>query len=209
MLKNIKCEKDLGVKVQCDLKVEEQVKVASDRASLSMRQMKNTFKYMTPEIFRTLYCSHVRPHMEFSIQAWSPYLKKDVEKLEKVQRRATKLVRGIRNRPYEERLKILDLHRLEKRRIRGDLIETHKILSGREGLDKDKFFNTDVDKRTRGEKKIFKQRSRLEIRKNFFSQRVVNHWNGLTEEVRVAETVTQLKRRLDKEWKRTGYGYQE
>ena len=113
-------------------------------------------------------------------------MKKDVEKLEKVQRRATKLVRGIRNRPYEERLKILDLHRLEKRRIRGDLIETHKILSGREGLDKDKFFNTDVDKRTRGEKKIFKQRSRLEIRKNFFSQRVVNHWNGLKEEVRTA-----------------------
>ena len=99
MLKNIKCEKELGEKVHGDLKVEEQVKVAPGRASVSMRQMKNTFKYMTPEIFKTLYCSHVRPHMEFSIQSWSPYLKKDVEKHEKLQRRATKLVRGIRNRP--------------------------------------------------------------------------------------------------------------
>ena len=99
-------------------------------------------------------------------------------------------------------------HRLKKPRVRGDLIETHKIMTGKERLEKTKYFRMRTENRTRGENKIFKERSRLEVRRNFFSQRVVNDWNGLKSDVRAAETVTQLKK-LDNEWKRTGYGYHE
>ena len=63
------------------------------------------------------------------MQAWSPYLKEDINLLEKIQRRGTKLVPALAHLPYEERLKYLDLTTLEERRRRGDIIEVYRILS--------------------------------------------------------------------------------
>ena len=204
-LKNSKCEKDLGVKIQNNLKIGEQCTSATQKANHAMRQLKNTFRYMTPPIFRNVYCSYVRPHLENSIQAWSPHLAKDIEKLEKVQRSATRTVRGIGKRTYEEMLEILGLHRLNKRRERGDIIETYKILNGIEKVDSRNFFRMNTGSITRGkEEKIYKERSRLEIRRNFFSQRVVNVWNSLPSSVRHSETVPQLKRKIDKHFEKDG-----
>ena len=106
--------------------------------------------------------------------------------------------------PYEQRLKRLKLTTLEKRRQHGDLIEAYKILTGKERVDPNCFFM--LDKKhysTRGhELKLYTKRSRLELRKNFFSQRVVTHWNKLPESVVTAETVNTFKNRLDRcnEW---------
>ena len=82
----------------------------------------------------------VRPHLEYCIQAWNPYLRKDVDMFEKIQG-ATKLIPGLRDLTYEERLKECGLTTLETRRLRGDQIEVFKILNGYENIDSNIFFS--------------------------------------------------------------------
>ena len=70
----------------------------------------------------------MRPHLEYGQNVWSPFLICEQTSLEKVQRRATKLLPNLKNLPYEERLKILNLPTLKYRRLRGDLIQVYNIL---------------------------------------------------------------------------------
>ena len=95
-----------------------------------MGQLKRTFRFWTKSTFKTIFSAFVRPHLEYAAPVWSPYSKKDIAILEKVQRSATKLVPGIRNLSYHDRLLELDLTTLEERRIRGDLIRFFKLYSG-------------------------------------------------------------------------------
>ena len=112
---------------------------------------------------KLLYNTYVRPHLEYCEQAWSPHLQKDKTCLEKVQRRATKMVKGLKKLPYETRLKRLGIYTLERRRLRGDLIETFKILTGKERIDFKKFFElADTTSWLRGHSlKLYKPRSIL------------------------------------------------
>ena len=94
--------KDLGVLISRDLKVAEQCSKAVSKAMRVLGLIKRSFKNLGEESLKTLYCSYVRPHLEYCIQAWSPYFTKDIEKLEKVQKRATKLLWKLKSLPYEE-----------------------------------------------------------------------------------------------------------
>ena len=91
----------------------------------------------------TLYKSLVRPHLEYCVQAWRPHLKKDIEKIEKVQRRATRMKMGGEVLDYKSRLKRVGLTTLETRRLRADMLEVYKIMNGMEGIIEAKFFKRD------------------------------------------------------------------
>ena len=115
-----------------------------------------------------LYKSLGRPRLECCVPAWSPYFKKDIEMIEGVQRRATKLVESLRDVCYSERLAQTGLISLEKRRVRGDLIQVFKILKGLDKLDYTLLFEISADGRTRGHNlKLVKKRCNGEIRKHF------------------------------------------
>jgi transcription termination factor NusB len=201
-LNETKLEKDLGVLVSYDLKVAEQCNQAAKKAMRVLGMINRSFRNLDEELLKMLYCTYVRPHLEYCIQAWSPYLKKDISTLEKVQRRASKLCRGLRKLPYEVRLSRLKLYPLEQRRLRGDLIQAYKILTGKERVDPDIFFKRATTTNLRGNSlKLFKFRSRLVSRQNFFSQRVVNYWNALPESVVEAKSTNAFKNLLDKQWK--------
>ena len=93
--------------------------------------IKRNFKYLAIPTFIQLYISMVRSHLDYCSSVWAPYRKGDIEALEKVQKRATKILPGLKNLPYSERLKICKIPTLHYRRIRGDVIETYKIISTR------------------------------------------------------------------------------
>ena len=153
-----------------------------------------------------LYKAIVRPHLEYCIQAWRPYRKKDIDTLERIQRRTTKMIPELRDLSYEERLKECGLTTLETRRLRGDQIEVFKILNGYENIDRNMFFSLKKDSRTRGhEVKLVKDQCRLDIRKHSFSQRTINEWNKLSTDCVTASSVNMFKNKVDTYIRRAGY----
>ena len=116
-------EKDLGVWISKHLKWSKQWNTAANKAMSVLGMIKRSFSHISIESFKILYNTYVRPHLEYCVQIWNPYLKKDIECIEKIQRRATKLVHGFDKMPYEQRLKALGLYSLQRRRPRGILLK--------------------------------------------------------------------------------------
>ena len=110
-------EKDLGVSINANMKVSEQCRIATSKGNQVLGMIRRNITENS--LIVPLYKAIVRPHLEYCIQAWSPYLRKDIDMLEKIQRRATKLIPGLRDLIYEERLKECGLTTLETRRLRG------------------------------------------------------------------------------------------
>ena len=125
-LKETLVEKDLGVHVDNNLNFQHHIHKAVSKANQTLGLLRRTFRYMDKDTFTALYKSRVRPILEYANSVWSPRHKKDIDEIEKVQRRATKMVPGLKDQDYETRLRILKLPSLKYRRARGDMIETSK-----------------------------------------------------------------------------------
>ena len=198
-LNKVDQERDLGVIISSDLKPSTHCKEVVKKANKLVGFIGRTFEYKSEKVIRTLYNSLIRPHLEYCVQFWCPYYKKDIDKLERVQCKITKMMPRLRNKSYEERLKELNLFSLSKRRMRGDLIEVYKIFKGYDNINVNDYFTIDRSNVTRNNGfKIIGKRFRTHESKHFFFNRVVNVWNGLPAHVVNSNTIETFKNRLDK-----------
>jgi ribonucleases P/MRP protein subunit RPP40 len=196
-------EKDLGVVITDSFKVARQCALAAKKGYQMLGMVARTIVSREKQVIIPLYKSIVRPHLDYCVQAWRPHLQKDIDLLERVQRRVTRMIQSCKGLEYEDRLKKLELTTLETRRLRADLIEVFKIVSGLEGLKEEEFFtraaNSSNNHFTRGNsKKLTKKRVKLDIAKYSFGNRIVNDWNNLPDDVVQAGSVDAFKGRLDK-----------
>jgi hypothetical protein len=192
-------ETDIGVKVTNMLKPSAQCQKAARTAQTVLSQLSRAFHYRDRHIFIRLYVQYVRPHLEFASPAWSPWQEADKECLEKVQKRAVSMVSGLSSAQYEDRLKELGLTTLEERRHQLDMLQTFKILAGKDKVDKSTWFtmSSESDRVTRATADPLSIRipaNRLETRRQFFSQRVPDQWNKIPLEIRQAPTPMAFKR---------------
>jgi hypothetical protein len=152
-----------------------------------------------------LYKIFVRPHLEYAFQVWCPYTVGDINELEKVQHRVTRLLPQLKALPYEDRLKRLNLTSLEARRNRGDALQVYKILYKYENvemLNQDYWLskcNSDYMNTRSHNMQLTKELVKnCTGRFNFFVNRVVGTWNGLSKEIINATTINSFKNLFDR-----------
>ena len=202
-------EKDLGVYVDDKLKFDFHIHTAVTRANRMLGLIKRSYTYLDKESLLCLYKAMVRPILEYGVTVWSPYRIGDIDAVESVQRRATRILPELRGLDYEARLRSLKLPTLTYRRLRGDVINVYKYIHGIYRLSlADNMFEMAQYGATRGHSfKLYKHQSRLNLRKHFFSQRVVDVWNSLPDDVVTAPSLNMLKRRLDYHWRNETFLY--
>jgi len=191
-------EKDLGVTFDCELSFDLHIQRVVGKANQMIGIIKRAFTYLDKETFLKLYKAFVRPHLEYANVIWSPFLKRQSIQIEKVQRRATKLLKECQNMSYSDRLNYLKLHSLKGRRMRGDLIQMFKICNHIDDVDAHSLFSfsqTDITRNSQG--KVFIKHCNTNKRKFSFSFRVANHWNSLLPNVKFARNTNSFKNLLD------------
>jgi hypothetical protein len=201
ILESTDIEKDLGVNIDNQLKFSKHTEIQVNKANKLLGMIRRSYTYLDKESMLTLYRSLIRPHLEYGHVITFPRFEKECKLIEGVQRRATKLVPELRNVDYINRLKAMNLPSMYYRRERGDMIEcykfTHNMYKSTPLLD------LDSTSSLRGHSlKLKKHHCKRTVRQHFFSERVVNHWNSLPEEIVSAPKMNTFKNKLDKHWQK-------
>ena len=175
---------------------------AAKKANQVLGQMSRAFHYRDSTWIR-LYVTFVRPHLEFAVQSWSPWLKKDIEILEKVRERAVKMVKGLKATSYAGKLKELGLLSLEERRVRGDCIQVWKYLNGISPCSPEllQFVGEEehrVTRHTSNKMNLMNPHARLDVRKYSFTSRCVEEWNRLPQVVKSAQSLIDFEIEYDR-----------
>ena len=196
-------ETDLGVTIDSELKFEDHISKKVSKANSIVGLIRRSFTHLDGELFKRLYTTFVRPHLEYAQSVWSPISQKLIDMIENVQKRATKMIDGFGSLTYQERLQRLDLPTLVYRRARGDMIEVFKHFhSYDQSLIPDVFKRQTYGIRNNGWQLVWRcpKDGVRGIQANSFYYRIIETWNGLPAEVVNAPTINTFKARLDREW---------
>ena len=196
-------EKDLGVIFDMEMTFAEHIAAKVKKANGIMGLIRRSFSFLDGATFKRLYTSYVRPHLEYANPVWSPHLRKLSKMIENVQDRATKLVDGMKNINYTDRLKKLDLPTLQYRRERGDMIEVWKHFHTYDKTTLSSNFRPIPRESRRHNFQLVRRIPKDGIRgtqRNSFYFRVPNTWNELPQHVVDSKTINSFKTRLDATW---------
>ena len=198
-------EKDLGVVINNKYHPDDHINQITNKMYHLLRNMKIAFTYIDADMVRKIITTYIRPGLEYASVVWKPHLQKDIDKLERIQRAATRWVPELKNLSYEDRLKRLNLPSLEERRTRGALITLYKCKTGMMVTDSQSFIPFS-DRETRGNnKKIKQKRGDKDVRKYFFPDpKLTDDWNKLPEQIVNAKNINQLKKLYDKKTQTDG-----
>ena len=196
-------ETDIGVIISNDLKPSLQCAAAAKKANMTLGRMARAVTYRDRHVWLRLYQVYVRPQLEYAIQAWRPWLSKDINLLESVQKRAIRMTSGLKGRNYEEKLHELGMQSLEDRRTRGDAIQIWKILNNHDNVSEDTWFTRCIHNSTRDTRQSVNDLNlehktfNTDIRKNSFSVRGSRLWNSLPNDLRSSMKLREFKARYD------------
>ena len=211
LLKKDDHEKDLGFHIHKSLTPSMHIAAAVKKANQVLGQILRSVSYRDKVNFLRLYTQRVRCHLEHVVQCWNPWLKKDIDLIENVQKRAVRCIQGLHG-SYEDKLKQINLPSLVERRHRGDMIQTFKIVNQIDDVDPHTWFHfandsqrplrSNISIHSDGSESqrlaLLPQVSNLEVRRSFFSNRVVEPWNKLPDSMRCAKTTNNFKNLYDK-----------
>jgi len=198
ILNRVNIFKDLGVSYNEELRFDKYIGELVNKCFSILGLIGAHFKGLNKTSFLTLYNAMVRSRLDYASSVWSPWQLGQIEMIEKIQKRATKMLRECQDMTYIERLKYLNMTTLKFRRIRGDLIILFNVCS--QGINNSgPTFQFVEDSRTRGHnRRLIRPNFKINLRKYFFSCRVIPIWNSLPIEVVNAKCINEFKNKFDR-----------
>ena len=201
LIKHESYEKDLGITFNNSLNFAKHIRLTVAKANSRLGMIKRNFNNLSPQVFLPIYKALIRPLLEYGSCIWNPHLINEINEIEKVQRRATKLINNLKHLPYNERLQSLRLDSLKFRRRRYDILQVFRIIKGIDNISPNLFFEFHSGPNTRGHSfKLQKPRALKNIRLYSFSHRVIQDWNNLKQSTVDNVTLNSFKTALKKEW---------